>query len=195
MTTHPATIDLEAVRAAASLRTDIARRIKRLEAASVVAAACARFPGRSAVQAVAELTNEVTGVLSAFATVSDKAGADFEADRTRTQPAFDVAVARHFEVTKRIKDLGNIIPQRDKTVAEQRGRMHAAGVPLVDIDRLCQPADTSGLHEEQSRLSAENELLLQFIKTRDESLLPADFMALHGHHLAGYRSGQLTQAA
>jgi hypothetical protein len=192
MTTHPATIDLEAVRAAASLRTDIARRIKRLEAASVVAAACARFPGRSAVQAVAELTNEVTGVLSAFATVSDKAGADFEADRTRTQPAFDVAVARHFEVTKRIKDLGNIIPQRDKTVAEQRGRMRAAGVPLVDIDRL---ADTSGLHEEQSRLSAENELLLQFIKTRDESLLPADFMALHGHHLAGYRSGQLTQAA
>ena len=195
MTTHPATIDLEAVRAAASLRTDIARRIKRLEAASVVAAACARFPGLCAVQAIAELTNEATGILNALDTVDEKAHADFEAERARTQPAFDVAVARHFELTKRIKDLGNIIPQRDKNVAVQRGRMHAAGVPWADIDRLCQPADTSGLHEEQSRLSAENELLLQFIKTRDESLLPADFMALHGHHLAGYRSGQLTQAA
>ena len=167
--------DPEALQGAGGWRDEVISRIKNLHPAAVLAYALKRAPdGASDAEAMrwfsAELEYEL-GVFDGFHAEVEAALAD---ERARLIPLVDAATRRHMALEFRIGQIDSTIAVY-KRPDDKRERLLKAGASNEEVDRIAAPRDCSGLLAERDELSAENDALVLFFRTKNERHLPQGF--------------------
>jgi hypothetical protein len=167
------------IRAAVSIKHDLIRLAKKLRPYSVYRVALQHFrdePGNSALN---QLCTLVSNALRDLERHRESFEALKSADDDRLHPAVSAAGRRHLRIECELIPLIDYAIQKfHSDQMEKRKHLEEAGVGEADIERLLSSEDVSidDLIAEKSALEAENQALVQFLQTKDESLLPADSM-------------------
>lgn len=158
-----------------ALRSEIARKVTRLNPASFVALAMSRCPEQSAERAFESFRAEVTEFLAALESSGEELQADFNAEKERIAPTLEAATRGHFAILDRMKSIDGRINANQRNDAEKRKRLGDAGLKGAELESVATPTDNSKLVAERAGLQAENEALLEFIRTKDTRHLPEGF--------------------
>jgi len=158
-----------------ALRSEIARKVARLNPASIVALAMFRFPEQSAEQAFESFRAEVAEFLASLESSGEELKADFNAEKERIAPTLEAATRRHFAILDRFKSIDGRINANQRNDAEKRKRLSDAGLKGAELESVAAPTDSSKLVAERADLQVENEALLEFIRTKDTRHLPEGF--------------------
>lgn len=167
--------DADALRAAISLRNDLARGIHALHPYSIAALARQLFPGQPDFHAIAKSGLEASAMFRDLAAHGDDVRSVMKAEKARLAPAMSAAVRRTFEIATRLPVLANALRNNESTIRQRRERLASAGVTGDDLERLTSANDIGPLIAEQAALHVENEALHLFIATSDERHLPPGF--------------------
>ncbi|WP_342315739.1 hypothetical protein [Lysobacter sp. FW306-1B-D06B] len=158
-----------------ALRSEIARKVNRLSPAAIVALACSRFSESTTELAFENFRTEVVEFLAALEASSEELRADFNAEKERIGPTLEAATRRHFAIIDRIKSIDGRISANQRNDANKRERLSKAGLKGAELESVALPTDNSALAAERADLQAENEALLEFIRTKDTRHLPDGF--------------------
>lgn len=157
------------------LRDGLARSIARLDAMTVIAAACAQFPEVPPEQAIGEFQRAVNLLVCSL----EKHGADlkaaFNAERERIAPVLAAATHRHFALIAHINSIDGKLRCSAASDENKRARLRSAGLTGAELDSVTAPTDNAALLAERAELQAENDALLEFIRTKEERHLPEGF--------------------
>ncbi|WP_295386606.1 hypothetical protein [uncultured Thiodictyon sp.] len=128
-----------------------------------------------ALRALADEINTATMDLDRF---QSSAELTMKAETTRLAPLMSKATRRVMAAVRRIEQIDAQMRSSQERAEGKRKQLLAAGVKEgPDLERIA--GDTSeidALKAERAALVDERATMEQFIRTRDESLLPADFV-------------------
>ncbi|WP_295393214.1 hypothetical protein [uncultured Thiodictyon sp.] len=173
--------DRTAIRLADRCARDIERFARRLNHGTIAALAQHRAPGASLPDALRQMADAINSATMDLARFQAATAATLKADSDRLAPLVSKATRRVLAAAKRTEDIGRIIRMAAGSPPElKRAKLRAAGVTGADLDALAKPFDPVPLEAESAALVAEVARLEDFLRTRDDSLLPAGFLADHG---------------
>ena len=168
--------DRAAVRLADRILRDLERAIRKANQLTVAAVALHRAPGLPITDALRALAGEVDAMVAALERFQATTATTLKADQDRLAPLMSAAVRRSFAAVRRIEQIDAQVRSGEQRAQDKREKLRAAGVTGADLDALSKPFDPAPLEAERAALAAEIELLERFLRTKDESILPADFV-------------------
>lgn len=147
---------------------------------SICFLAVQRHPGRL-LDALAILDDEFGELFANLAFISEKVKEAEAAERTRLAPLLAEAGQRVIEGTARLENIPAELAYAAGIPESARAKYEAAGLSAAEITGLTSKlvADNAQraaeLQDEQARLADEVETLGEFLRSRDESMLPEGF--------------------
>ena len=128
-----------------------------------------------AFERLADQVEAMRTAISDVMTATDRACSE---ERRRLKDHVAFASHRQIEIVGERNRLERLLERgASEDVLQKRERMRGAGVPESELDRLAPLLDQDALRGQIDALDAESAMLGQFIRTADESILPADFAA------------------
>jgi hypothetical protein len=158
-----------------ALRSDIARRMARLQPASILALAMSRHPEQLAEEAFETFRGEVAEYLCVLETCSDDSQAALAVEKERLAPIVASAAHRDLDIVARISTIDARIRANQRNDAEKSKRLRSAGLSGNELESVASPTDNSELLAERAAMLAESEALQEFLRTRNEQHLPDGF--------------------
>ena len=169
--------DIPAVRAAQSIAMTIAAAARLLKPRTVATIAQALRPDLPLPQVLAELQISADKVLAEITAFNATADAVENEEDIRLKPIMHRATTRFFELMSQIPVLTRNINDFPRFRAAKVERLIAAGLSLEVAEREAGEQTPWDLMAEREAAQIEHDALQQFIKTKDESLLPEGFTA------------------
>ncbi len=170
--------DRTAVRLADRCARDLERFARRLNHGTIAALAAHHAPGVSITDALRALADEINTATMDLDRFQSSAELTMKAETTRLAPLMSKATRRVMAAVRRIEQIDAQMRSSQERAEGKRKQLLAAGVKEgPDLERIA--GDTSeidALKAERAALVDERATMEQFIRTRDESLLPADFV-------------------
>lgn len=173
-------VNRDAVRTGASLYlfSDIQNQIRQiaeaLSPASITRIAQNRFPETR--NPVDQLKGELQGLLASIEEFAEKLADIKRAEDARLGPVIRAATKRLFEVADLADKQDRMIARVGADHAARCKKLGEAGLSSEEIGKLAPAPDIQAMEEECTALRAEFRAMELFIKTRDESALPAGFV-------------------
>jgi len=169
--------DIPAVRAAQSVTTTITAAVKLLKPRTIATIAQALRPDLPLPQALAEFQISADKVLAEITTFNTTAAAVAKAEENRLAPIMHRATTRFFELMSQIPVLTRNINDFPRFRAAKVERLIAAGLSLDVAEREAGEQTPWDLMAEREAAQIEHDALQNFIRNKDESLLPEGFTA------------------
>lgn len=172
--------DPASMEAAEALLRRLRNSLADISPVTIALLAVQRNPGR-VVDAIALLDEDFVEVFASMAETSNEIKAAEAAERARLAPLLAEAGRRVLECTARLESIPAEIAYVAGIAGAARAKYEAAGLSAAEIAGLTQKiaADNAQraaeLQDEQSRLADEVETLGEFLRSRDESVLPEGF--------------------
>lgn len=172
--------DPASMAAADALLSRLRANLADISPVSICFLAVQRHPGR-VVDALATLNEEFGELFANLAFISEKVKEAEAAERTRLAPLLAEAGQRVLEGTARLENIPAELAYAEGIPESARAKYEAAGLSAAEITGLTSKlvADNAqraaSLKEEQARLADEVETLGEFLRSRDESMLPEGF--------------------
>ncbi len=172
--------DPASMEAAEALLSRLRNSLANISPVTIALLAVRRNPGR-VVDAIAILDADFVDVFANMAETSDEIKEAEAAERTRLAPLLAEAAQRVLEGTARLENIPGEIAYVTGIAGAARAKYETAGLSAAEITGLTSKlvADNAqraaDLKEEQARLAAEVETLGEFLRSRDESVLPEGF--------------------
>lgn len=142
---------------------------------TIIAIAQQRHGGMPALMAVANLQAEINDLAATIA----EHGQEFEVARIgeaeRLQPLVSSACRRTLAIAEHIQNIQKRIARTETDIAIRRQKLKEGGLSMAEIQQLAPVDNTPALQAECADLATEAEALENFLRTKDESHLPADF--------------------
>lgn len=169
--------DIPAVKSAQSITRTIEASLRCLKPRTIGAIAQNLRPDMPLLQALAEFQIQADKVLSEIESFSSIATVVEKEENERLKPTFDRAVMRFFELMKRLPAIDRQIADYENQRRAKVNRFTEAGLSLEVAEREAGETTPSALITERDAAQAEHDALDMFIKTKDETHLPAGFTA------------------
>ncbi|MCK9511210.1 MAG: hypothetical protein M0R28_08300 [Pigmentiphaga sp.] len=163
----------DAVHTARRLKGDLRRAVTGLRAEALLALALQHFPGEAPEQALKKFGLEVMATLHELSKVGCHAQALRRAEDDRISPLTQAAAKRLLTAAGRVMSMPRLIEL--ERAAVQRKRKELAAMDVEDpsfIEKLAPANGVKALEDEQRALEAEIAALEEFMRTKDETLLP-----------------------
>ena len=163
----------DAVRTATRLRGDLRRAVTALRTEALLALALQHFPGEEPEQALKKFGLEVMATLQELSKVGYHAQALRRAEDDRISPQTQAASRRLHAAIGRLQNMPRLIEL--ELAAVQRKRKELAAMDIEDpalIEKHAPATGVKALEDEQRALEAEVAALEEFMRCKDETLLP-----------------------
>ncbi len=168
--------DRTAIRLADRCARDIERFARRLNHGTIAALAAHHAPGVSLPDALRQMADAINSATMDLARFQVATAANLKADSDRLAPLVSEASRRVFAGVKRIEMIDAQVRTAEQRSEAKRKNLVDAGIKGADLERLAtDTTEIDALQAERAALAGEQETMEQFLRTRDESLLPADF--------------------
>jgi hypothetical protein len=164
--------DRDSVDAAIAARNDMARAIRRLNPFTVACLMQLSFPG-------ADWRERLDSLLWGLAKHGKDCVHVLDSDNAKHAPFVAAAAHRSLEIVGEIRRVDSRIAGLDRAKQAKREVLEEAGVSPAEQERLLATDDLGALIAEKAALIVEGDALEQYVRLKDESLLPAGFKAAH----------------
>ena len=153
---------------------DFAKSVGGLSPQPVIALARQQFPGLADAEALSELSSLVGRWVGAVVNNGVLAGAAADAEHKRLGPLRNAAAARMFAAMGKVESIPKALKISESLAKEKRKQLKALGVTDAEALEIAAPfPDRAQADAESAALQAEAEVIGEFLRTGDESKLPA----------------------